>query len=374
MSKTSPAEAKRRATVKVLQLFKNNPNLKWSELWDKAKTQRITYSTCKRVVKRSLKAGLLKPNILEDINDPVLTLVIPLPQLLYLSDIIGFLTGCFEDWNKHPDIPNESFIGSTLFSDVSWNKLKKYVTREDEMRLKDAQMALFDIRQRMALDTFTESEKKLILSFEEKIKELVNQKNQSRERDKTNNFIAMIAELQGLDPDEEIKKEEGLMKEMDTALLSLYLSGDSDDFFSFLFKGGEIPDEARRLMEWLEENRGIYREYSRKQREQPKILFSVGVGFEGYEEESGQLGLQLPPAWFASEKMKTIIDDVEADLDRFGNRSTLYRCELCKAWFDNKKKAEDHVRFDHENEEVGSHVSERHKSFYSELLKNLMAV
>jgi hypothetical protein len=384
---------KRDATVKVIKLFEEKERQAWPELWEKAKEKGVVYHTLKRVMKRLVKAGIVKASVDEELT-PVFTLLVPVPQILYLQSIIGILENQLDRWHFSipekkslskrgekekllPDYGIGGLANSLLVCEGSW---KKYVKPEDELKILEARDALFAIRERMILGELSEDERNLIHEYEQKVKELVRV-----HRPLTQEILWHVAQrssYQGgggweklrdfLMEKKQIEKIRAEQMRLTKDLLTLYPKYVEEILFSDIDTKEPDPKERSRLRtlsKWIMENGSIYEKYRRRMRE-TKLLLVIGFGLGIPAEKSIKLKMMLPSEWQnlkADSKFKSSLPWIKKDLASFGKKKVQYRCERCYRLFRNREKAEDHVRHNHYTDDVEFWVQEVDKAFYQEL-------
>lgn len=369
----SPFEAKRRTTVEVLKLFEmklketdkdhlESTTLTWDQLWRKAKENEIGYETLKRVVARLTKSGILRASVNYELEREF-TLVAPLPKVVYLSEVIGFLQKQLEKWN----LPL-SFGRMCLFSELSSSDLKELVSHKDQAKLWEAQVVLHKIREKIALNKFSEEDKRQILQYEEKARTLVDLIHKSQDK------IALRKLVEATSSPEQVTHKmrswSKHLKGFDTEFVIL----DPRHIDALVSKCGSKTEEIETLTRWLKENRKLYDEFLERQKEQPKLLLTISSGFDGYMRESSRLARMFPVEWVLSEEQKRNPEfkkKVKNIVERFGDKSTIYLCGECDSFFRKKSKAENHVKKLHTGRDVKPSVQEIDTNYYCDLLGSL---
>lgn len=386
-----PRQNKRQTTIKVLKLFSERKMSK-HELLQKAKDQNISHAAFTGVINRLFESKFLTANIelakvtKRDFEHKVLmpffSLNAPIPQILYLNDILDFLEQQFETWQGASTL--KSFASSVLFSETSWKELSRYIKPEDEMKFLEAHLALSKIHREMGkemvLDKFDEKEQQLILKYEETVEELIELIH-SKSEDKQNAF----EELKNAENDVDLQKVVADLEESSKMFDKVRILGiDPEELPQFFSNNNIVVDRTKTepLIKWLKENRKIYSKYLEKQKESPKILLVIGEGFRDYIEEAQKLFKKVSGrAYFewqleemnekelADHKLKEKVKEMLECFEK-ANRSTLYRCESCSKLFNKRTVAENHVKRIHKTITEDSIVVEE-RAFYEKILKRL---
>jgi len=263
-----------------------------------------------------------------------------------------------------------------LEKDVSWSKLKKYVTREDEMEFIKAQGTVSEIRARWALEKMSEEERQLVLKYEKTVEELVDMIHKISREEEIREFrkiLEVIAKARKVSVEKVFEEYEEAEKPIQQyAILCLDPGKIRDHFVKYQIKDDKEKTEP--LISWLKENREVYDKYLERIKEAPKIVLAIGVGFGDYLEKCARQTRILPFEWVLTENQKAnpeFKETVRKILGGFGSKSHRYYCEECFGLFDKRKKARNHVKNVHgikDDNIVEDIIFPIDKSYYRKLL------
>jgi len=386
----SPVEAKRKTMIKVLKLFEDfereGYKASWKKLWEKAKEKQIPYPTLKRTMARLVEAGLAKVEASLDektFGTPIISLLAPLPHLMYLNDIVKVLDSYLDKWHVSPKILATSshvtfdgYAPSVLFSeDVTWSELKKYVTREDEAEFIKAQATLSEIRSRWTLENLiSKEEKQLVIKYEktvDKLVDMIHEISRGEEIRRFRRMLEVIAKAREMSVEKVFEEYEEAEKSIEQyVILHLDPNKIREHFSKYQIKDDRSKTDP--LIDWLKENREVYEKYRDRIKDAPKIVLAIGVGFADYTEKYAGQARMLPLEWILTEKQKAdpkFKEKVKWTLEEFKGKTILYYCENCLSMFDKRKKALNHAKTAHPNTKTS--IQKIDKSHYLELLNLL---
>jgi uncharacterized protein YnzC (UPF0291/DUF896 family) len=359
--KRNPMVAWRDTRKKILTFFENGKKLTWEEIWQKAKKQKIHYSTFKKHMKKLTSTKIIK----QEVDDSVTPAKIKYffspnhllnEQSLELYDIVTFIEDSSRDFNRF----KITQFGKIYFFDERGKNILEKLKKKRE--LSDIQLEISDIWKEEILNSYPKKEREILRKYERALMGYM--------------WLHLHFQKDKLS-EESIKNVEDVFGSSFCSFENAKKQVKSIDIF-ILPSTPEKLEEKARLEQFLEEYENFYNGFDEKVSNQPKIVeVTPSFGFAGYTRKAFDNFSKLPLEFqvdsylgskqYLEERKNTMIELVK----HFGKKKVLYQCSLCGKCFQRRKKLEDHLTFDEKRSNPKDFIRKLDKAYYLKAIKLL---